>query len=480
MTMEQEKKERIIKFLQDQISQAEFRVQAFIFNEVGRNELPRRDVFAKLNEYINDFIKTHSENRWIMLTGLRGAGKTTLLAQLYYENRQHNAFRLYLSVDQIVQILEVNLYEVLTVYEDLIGKAYERLDKPLLLFLDEVQYEEKWGIFLKSLYDRSKKVFIIATGSAALNLNTNTDILRRATFEQLPPLSFREYSRIKNNKNEIEELSTVLRETIFESSTADKLYKNLLKVENKVRNYWIDIERMEIDRYIKYGSLPFMIAMKNEALIYDQIKKSVDRIINMDVARSGRFSSEIVAKIPAILYAIADSDVISFTKLAEKLDISRPKIIEILDTIEKTEMLIRIYPHGSHFSQANKPSKYLFSSPAFRAMYFNFIGSIKPREEFMGKLLEDLVGMYLMKYLSGRINTSINYDYAEGGADFIVSFGREKIIMEVGRGNKGFGQIKKTAKKIKAKYGLVIANDSLFFSKESNAVRIPLEMFLLT
>lgn len=76
----------------------------------------------------------------------------------------------------------------------------------MVLFLDEVQYDKTWGLALKSLYDRTDKVFIFSTGSAALMLNTNADIARRTVFEKMQPLSFTEYLKIAHGKEEIKGL----------------------------------------------------------------------------------------------------------------------------------------------------------------------------------------------------------------------------------------------------------------------------------
>lgn len=97
----------------------------------------------------------------------------------------------------------------------------------------------------------------------------------------------------------------------------------------------------------------------------------------------------------------------------------------------------------------------------------------------MGKLLEDTVGMYLNRYFGNKMNVAINYDSSAGGADFIVTIGDKKLIIEVGMGEKGFAQIRNTMKKVKAEYGIVIAQDRLFYSEKDNSVRIPLEYFLL-
>ena len=471
-------KDKITNFLKDQIAQADFRAEAYVFDE-SKKIKPQRNIYTKLDQYLQDFIDHRSTARWIMLTGLRGSGKTTVMSQLYYNKRKLDAYRLYLSADHITQILGVGLNDVFSVYEDLIGISMEQLDKPLFLFLDEIQYDEKWAITLKSLYDRSNKVFIFATGSSALAINNNPDIARRAIFEKLFPLSFTEYVKIKLDKNDSEGLGHDVRDAIFNSETAQAVYGKLDQLKTRTNKYWLGIERLEIDRYMKYGSLPFMVTLNNEALVYDQINKTLDRIINSDVARTGQFASEIISKIPSVLYATADMDQISYSKLATIFDISRPKIMEIFAALEKTETLIRVYPHGSHLNQVKKPSKYLFASPAFRSMYYNFIGNIITNENYIGKLLEDTIGMYLTRFLFKQINTSLTYDNAQGGADFIIGFGKEKIIIEVGMGEKNIKQVVQTSEKVKAKYGLVISKSKLKLYEVENVVQIPLEYFLL-
>lgn len=471
-------KEKLTIFLRDQLSNMDLRMQSYVFDQ-GGEAYPKRDLFQKLKDIIDDFLTVKSSDRIILLTGLRGAGKTTLTAQIYYSLKSIDAYRLYLSTDQIVQILNVSLDDALSAFEELIGMSFEKLDKPLILFLDEVQYEKKWGPILKSIYDRSKKVFVFATGSSALSLNSTGDLSRRAIPCKLYPLSFTEYIKTKLRKDKIEGLGDRLRKSIFEAANAQEVYDKLLDIQLDINKYWLMVDRMEVEKYIKYGSLPFMISTTNEAIIYDQIKKGVDRIINDDIVYLNQFSSEIIVKIPSIVYMIAGADMVSATKLASETGISRPKIIEILDVLEKTELLFRVLPYSSNFSQINKPSKYLFAAPAVRSMYFNYIGSIDMGINSMGKLWEDTVGMYLMRVLSEQLNTSLNYDSQKGGADFIVSVNKERIIIEVSKGSKGYDQVEQTSQKIKAKYGIVISPDPLRISDSKTMVKIPMEYFLL-
>lgn len=476
--MTQEKRDTVFKYLQEQIAQADFRAKAYVFDEQNKRN-PTRNCFAKLNQYLRNFLEGDRTVRSLVLSGFRGVGKTTLLSQLYYDLNDPEVSKLYLSVDQITQLIGVSLNDALAIYEELLGTVFERLEKPVIIFLDEVQYDKNWGITLKTIFDRSNKVFIFATGSSAVMLQTNPDVARRVIFEKLFPMSFTEYIKIKDNKFETQELSNQLRKIIFEAKTAEEVYESLKIEEQKIRQYWVGIERLEIDRYMKYGTLPFAVKLKNEGLVYDQIKKILDRVISMDIAELGQFRTEIIGKIPEILYSIAASDILSIANLAKDLDIERLTLSSILDILEKTETLLRIYPYGAHATQVRKPSKYLFSSPAFRAMYYNFVGNIIGREFYMGKFLEDTVGLYLVRYLVNK-NASLTYDSSQAGADFIVRLQEQNIILEVGYGKKmGFEQIKSTAKRVKAKYGLVVSMTPLSINEEKTIVNIPLSYFLL-
>lgn len=471
------KKEKIYRYLQEQIAQADFRTKAYVLDDQN-NRNPTRNCYVKLQQHLNNYLAGDTEIRWIAIPGFRGVGKTTLLSQLYSNLNRPGIAKLYLSVDELVHIVGSNLSEMLPVYEEIIGTAFERLESPVVLFLDEVQYDQNWGITLKTIFDRSKKVFIFVTGSAAVALQSNSDVARRVFFEKLFPMSFSEYIKIKGGKFEVKGLSTQLRQSIFESSDAQTVLESLKKVEHDVRSYWSGIERLETERYMKFGTLPFALKLKNEGLVYDQIKKIIDRVVSMDISQLGQFKPEIIAKIQEVLYSVAATDTLSVNNLSRDLGMDKNTLSLILSVLEKTETLLRVYPYGAHATQVRKPSKYLFSSPAFRAMYFSFVGNIISQENYMGKLLEDTVGLYLSRCLSNK-KASLTYDASQSGADFIIGINNEKIVAEVGYGKKGTNQVVSTSKKVNPKYGIVISMSPLSIDDSKQIVNIPLSYFLL-
>lgn len=477
--MDTQRKSHILAFVRNQLTQSETLLKSLTCNTQGV-KLPYRNVYTTISTYIHDFVEQRGEPRWIAIAGLRGVGKTTLLAQLYTDFQWESGHKLYIPLDR-AEDLGFSLSEILAAYEELLGTAFERLQTPVFLFLDEVQYQKKWGVTVKTVYDRSRNIFIIATGSSALSLQTNADIARRMVFEKLYPLGFAEYIHAKLQKPPPAGLGESIKQALFFSDNTDEVYKKLTKETHRVHGYWGGIERFEIDRYFKYGSLPFSLNLSSEQLIYQQIQKIMDDIINKDVTQLNAFDKATLSKLSKLLYAVAGSDIVSVVKLATTVGADPKTVIQALETLEKTEVLLRIYPYGAHYSQVKKSSKYLFTSSAYRAMYYSLVGSVEHYDQYKGKLLEDVCGMYLFRLFGNTTGISITYDSAEGGADFILATSplKEKIVLEVGARKKGFEQVAATLQKTGGKYGLIISQTDLSLHIGENCVSVPLEYFLL-
>lgn len=474
--------EKTLSFLQEQRVHTPNHLYAYVYTSENTKR-PQRNIYVTLQKYFEDYMNGLLDTRWVVMAGLRGAGKTTLLAQMYDRVAKENVDVFYFSLDRSCEILHITLNQLVEGLETLLGKSIESLDRPLVLLLDEVHYDPQWELTLKTIYDRTNKVFIISTGSSALHLNSSPDSARRRVSLKLYPMTFPEFLKISKDKYPIKGLCNTVRKAILESENAFEVYSRLQEVESLVSQYYDGVTQSDFQKYLWHGSLPFMKPDIHEALIYDQIQKTLDKVIHSDMNLAGNFSSAVLSQVSAILYAVADMDALAFSKLEAKFGIARGKIAEIFQALEKTEVLRRIYPYGSHLSQVSirKPSKYIFSSPAFRAMYYKVIGSIISDDNAKGKLYEDLVGMYLTRVLETLPATSLTYDGEQGGADFIINIAsKKKIVIEVGAGSKGYRQVIQTSKKVKADYGLVLSSDSLDYSEEYNAVKIPHRIFLLT
>ena len=467
-------------YLQTQITQTTKRVASFTHDRDG-NPLFTRTVFSVLQQYAADFLQGKSDPRVIAMPGLRGAGKTTLLSQLFATFTDPNITKLYLSVDEAIRRFNVNLWDILENYEELLGKHLEEFSTPLIFFLDEIHYDKQWSIFLKTIYDKTKNAMVFCTGSSALLLREqiNADVARRVLFVDINPVCFSEYMLFKHKKQPAADLGVRIKDALFSSKNAQDVFEKLKKEKAKIKHYWLDVDNLESQRYIKLGTIPFTLQTQNPEISLNFIAQIINKVIYTDIPQFYPFTTETLNRIDRVLYLISNTLGVNVAKLSETLGMKPDTLHLILRALESSGLLLRILPHGASFKQVKKPSKYLFATPALRFSYLSSRDSTGVFEIYQGSLLEDLVGMYLNMILPKFGGCSLTYDAAEGGTDFIVTIGNQKISLEVSSGKKDYKQIIKTSQKIEPNYSLIISNNDFEYKKEHNAVKVPWEFFLL-
>lgn len=482
------KQEIIKQYVNNQLHSEYGQLQLYIKDESG-SLFPHRQLFYKLESYITQFINSESNLRWIVMPGLRGVGKTTILAQLFFSFRNKiEKSILYVSIDEVKSKLNSNLYEILDSFEEILGVSFSHLDKPLLLLIDEVHYDENWQFALKSLFDRSKNVFIVSTGSSAISLNLAADTARRCTIERLFPLVFKEFiflSKFQKKSEKWMQVPIVINQSLNQGNLLwidpEKFYYEAKAYEEKVLFFWQELDKFEILNYLKYYTFPCTIQIRDKERIYKTLNQAIDRIIMSDIANLRQFTRDVIYQIPAILYLIASSDIISLNKIAENIGhINIKTLLLVMDVLEKSEMLIRFYPYSSTVARkVRKPSKYLFSSPSIRATLLNTVDSASIETKYKGKLLEDYFGSYLYQKFFGKVGVNISIDPYENGADFIWQDGEKKIVIEIGWNKKTTSQILSTMNRVCADYGILITNGSLLYDKDNKILLLPLEYFFL-
>jgi predicted AAA+ superfamily ATPase len=477
-----EKYDKIVNYVNDQIARADARARGYTIDPRTGKSRAQRNAYVKIDKYMRDFrVGVNRQNRWIAISGLRGTGKTTLMAQLYCELKVPKTHKLFISVDHIVQLLGSDITEAIQTYEMILGAALENSAEPLFLFIDEVQYDTKWALALKSIYDRAQNVFIVTTGSSALEINANSDTARRVIIETLLPMSFAEYQKISNGIFEERGLGKMLRNAFILANNAVDIYNAFDKARPLIAGYWSRVDRLEINKYLQYGTLPFMAAVGNPALAFDLLERSVDRIIGTDVSKIGKFDADTIIKVPQVLYSVADSDQISLNSLEKITGLTRPTLASVFRALEQAEVLYQLKPNSaSHSSQSRQPNKYMFTTPAIRAMYFTLTGSTKVTSDVAGHLLEDAVVLYLRRLFGDKsLTNSITYGDTQGSADFIVRNTRSTFVIETGMRKKTLKQIYNTPNVSAGRIGIVVSDSELSINPETNTVVVPLGDFLL-
>ncbi|MBI2410671.1 MAG: ATP-binding protein [Candidatus Kerfeldbacteria bacterium] len=474
---------QITQYIQEQLVRAQDRLRANTVSSVGI-VYPERHIFITLKKKIHDFYANVSQERWVVIPGLRGVGKTTVVSQLYFyivqEMKVAQNRVLYVSLDE-VEDLGGSLQDVLASYEYILGQSYESQQEPLFLLLDEVQVDTRWAKTLKTLYERSHTVFVLCTGSSAVELQSTADAERRAIFHKMFPMSFSEYQMIKNQVYPENGLQQSLINAVYYANSVQEAHQQLSVLDQQIQKYWSMIDQFDIQEYFSIGTLPFAIGRTNEYQVYQAILRLLDQVIMKDIQSMSNFEYETTLKIKSLLYLLADSnDVLSFSTIGNTIGLLRLTLNDIFEALEKTELLIRAYPHGSNTGRATKPSKFVFMSPAIRQALTIISGKKATNETARGHLLEDVVGLHVYREFVTQHKGSLTYDASEGGADFILELHNQRqIVIEVGMNKKDSKQVQKTMNKIGSDYGMVISQQELNVDAEKNMLFLPLKVFLL-
>lgn len=471
--------QELVQYLQQQIRTTNERSKRFTHSIDGK-EYPRRDLFVKLQCYINDFLAKKSGTKMIVMPGFRGVGKTTLMAQLCTSCMSKVDDILFLSIEDAVNLFGAGIAELMAAYEQILGSDLESILKPMVIFLDEIQNDPKWAVSLKSLFEKTTNIFFCCTGSSAVTLQATPNLARRAIFEKLPPMSFTEYEMIQNGIEIPLLLKEKIKHAVYFSLDAKAAYTELLQLQSAVNQYWTNINRKDVGKYLAYGTLPFALVMPNETAVYDSISLLLDKIIKIDLPTLGNFDNNTLGAIKKLLFVIAENDVTSLGALEERFKINRLTIASIFDALEKAELLIKIPAYGSNMTVAKKANKYLFMSPAIRMAFFYITGQNSTYLVRQGKLLEDSYGSHLYREFMLNGLGAIRYDSEQGGADFILQIQNNKqLIIEIGMGGKDRKQILSSMKKITSDYNLILSGSELSIDQELTTVSVPLDYYFL-
>ena len=502
-------RERLIKYLHEKIAEAPQIVEdqlkmgsEYLVNrnlvaigsieefrpKMGGGYLPNLKAYSKLKEHVDEFLRLgNSLNRLISLPGLRGVGKTTLLFQLYKYLRDvkkiDNDSILYLSTDRLKGYLGNGILEAVDVFiRDVHKTTLPYLDKKIFLFIDEAHFDPEWSLAAKVIFDSTKNVFMIFTGSSALNMELNPDAARRIKRETVFPLDFGEYVSLKHGVYPPEDMAQAVRNLIFTGSEA--AVENAIEKEDELSRKLRGIGRpvdQEWEKFLLYGGFPTSLRMP-QAGVHENIFSMVDRVIEKDVFSVQAFRTDTRSVITRIIVflALQKAGESSDSNLSKMLDKTSPATVRsILEILEKTHLIFSVKPRGGAGKVVRKSWKYYFLSPSIvAAIRFKLGENSHTNRELMGILTEHMAASYFfrMKETFG-LPVGIFYDPEPKGADFLLLDARGDIIpLEIGIGKKDKIQIRNSINRYKSKHGIVVC-DVQNVKKEGNVIFVPLTTF---
>ncbi|WP_458453389.1 ATP-binding protein, partial [Methanobrevibacter sp.] len=444
-----------------------------------------RDEIDDLKGYVDTFLQEDTSNKIMVLPGLRGVGKTTLILQVYeYLLKEKNVPPnniLYISFDDLNDFVECNIREMVEIYlKNMFNANLRTLDEKVFIFIDESQVDKNWAKTGKIIYDKSYSIFVIFTGSSALQLENNTDLARRMRKKIITPLNYAQHIKLKYN-TDVSGLSKALKDLIF-TGNVDPAIESEFKANNSLTNC-VEYTSNDWDEYFKFGAFPILFDKKSHREICEDIIEITERVITKDLSQIKEISSANQANAKRILryFALQQPGELSHANLANYLKTSSANVNKILDLLEKTHLIFHCEPYGGSAKRIKKSWKYYFATPSIRHALSKKVGNpLQGTDDYEGLLLENLIATNLFN-LSNRefTNFTIYYDAnKDKNVDFLIQKDSENIIpIEVGRGKKKKSQIKYAINKFNCEYGIIVANNTSTIKKKGDIIYIPPKTF---
>lgn len=480
--MEQVKEDLLLGFVTNQLA-----LLPALSNQYAKGH-PNRISFLKLKQIMEDFVISGKEaERIILMPGLRGIGKTTLLFQLYNiikSNLKPNNI-VYFSCDVISKQFNSNLQEVIEIYEKkILGTQFETINEKVVILIDEAHYDEKWQSTVKSIFDRSKNVFIIVSGSSSIGIEINTDLTRRMHLERIYPLNFAEYVLLKKGIYPISQLTNKLKGSLFLTENIEDAFNSIVslndEVTKKLKTKIPNLE-LEIENFLSTGGFPFTLPLAKDELVFGRITSVLEKVIYQDIVTFYPSCKGIVERIFPILHVIAEAtDKVSYESLLKFIpDSSKSTVSEIIDALTTAGVIHPITIEGSAAKMARNSYKYYFATPTLRSSLLWMIGKFNRDSKSLGLLFENAVFNTLNKVriYNPNLIQSINYLDGEEQSDFIITCAGKKMLVECGWGEKNTKQIKPEKD---FRFSIIVSNTSSpKLDKEKNIIFIPKDLFLL-
>lgn len=458
--------------------------------ELSNNDIQfnKRSDYDDLVRYVDYFFNGNNVNRFLVFPGLRDVGKTTLLFQVYdyLLNEKNISFQniLYFSCDQLKKRGNVDIFKVINHYiETYHNSIIETLSHPLFILIDEAQYDKDWALNGKLVYDASKNIFMIFSGSSALKLSSNPDAARRLLNIPVYPLTYSQHLKLKygNYKNTI---SKSIIDLIFDGNI-----QNITALDNEMLKIYLNFTNYDVNEwknFLQFGGFPSSFYQDSND-ITKKIKDMVDRVVMTDMNNIEGINYETQYLAFQILnyFAFQNPGEVSKGSLSNHFDAKIALVTKVLDILEKTQLIFHIEPFTSSVKRTTKPNEYFFATSSLKHNLALDLGTAILEDEtaYMGKLFETYVASSFHN-LDNRSITSykLYYDDAnrnsEKNVDFIVQRGMEKPIpIEVSFGDKDKSQIKRAISKYHSPHGVIISNTYPNIVSNEKIIYIPCELF---
>ncbi len=331
----------------------------------AKSGLIERDIMAMAKEALS------SDNRVLVVTGMRRTGKSILVQQLMSTVIKFCYFNF--EDEKLLDFTIEHFGEL----EETLLEVYGSTD---YYFFDEIKNVDKFEVAVRRLQDSGKKMVLTGSNSSMLSMEFGSKLTGRYKQIELFPFSFSEYLRYRN--------ITVEEKDFFLAGS-----KALLKTH--------------FMQWMEEGGLPEYLLFNDR----DYVRTLFENILYRDIIvrygiRNHRQFRELVQLLVSNL-----SLPVTFSSLQRSVGLSNSETVkEYMGYLSNAYMFYELYQyHDSLKKQMHNPRKVFINDPAFH----NLIGFRNSKN--LGRKLENAV------YLALRRTKSELFSFSgKGECDFIL------------------------------------------------------------
>ena len=332
---------------------------------MGKTGLIERDIMPMAKEAL------FSDNRVLVVTGMRRTGKSVLVQQLLSSVSNFCYFNF---EDERLLDFAVDHFSEL---EQTLLQVYGSAD---YWFFDEIQNVDKFEVAVRRLQDTGKKIVLTGSNSSMLSMEFGSKLTGRYKQIELFPFSFSEYLR-------------------YRIITFGE--KDFYLAESKA------VLKTHFVQWLEEGGLPEYLLFNDR----DYVRTLFENILYRDIiVRYGIRSHREFRELVQLLVSNITMPV-TFSSLQKSIGLSNSETVkEYMGYLSNAYMFYELYQyHDSLKKQMHNPRKVYINDPAFH----NLIGF--KNSQNLGRKLENAV------YLALRRTKSDLYSYnGKGECDFIV------------------------------------------------------------
>ena len=372
----------------------------------------KRKLFFELVKYL-------PERQIISVVGLRRTGKTILLKQLIQHLIEQDGVNpnniLFLSFDEVLVTSKLALKDYLDTFLENILK--KESTKKIYIFLDEIQYIDKWQHILKRYYDTRQNIKFIVSGSSSLFLKKKTtESLTGRIYEfKLQPLSFEEFLGLSNVSPEL-----------FSEYQKYSLQIGKLTIEYTQNDYNLFLARSGnilkdfFEEYLLYYQFPEMVLQKDKDKIRKYISESVyKKAVEYDIPKV--FGVEKIDELKFLFQILVNenSSLIEFKTISSEAGIEENTVKKYISYFQESFLVNLLYNYSKSFRKSKRLQKkgYIASPNFFTAFRSDWTENLELRPQYFGSLVET----YIFNLLKEKYQYLSFYRKGQDEVDFVAS-----------------------------------------------------------